>query len=69
VFVNGLEVGSGNIETAMEVLDDLTTLDVEAMEVYRGPSQLPQEAMGNACAAVFIWTRYSGGSVLKDSLP
>jgi hypothetical protein len=39
--------------------------DVEAMEVYTSPSQLPQEAMGNSCAAIFIWTRYTSGSVLK----
>jgi hypothetical protein len=33
--------------------------DVAAMEVYRGPSQLPPEAVGNGCAAIYIWTRRS----------
>lgn len=31
--------------------------DIEAIEVYRGSSSLPSEAVGNACAAIFVWTR------------
>lgn len=31
--------------------------DIEAIEVYRGPGSLPPEAVGNACAAIFVWTR------------
>jgi hypothetical protein len=33
--------------------------DIEAVEIYRGSSQLPAEAVGNACAAVYVWTRRS----------
>jgi hypothetical protein len=47
-FVDGHQV-----QTAPDVRDQ----DVEAVEVYRGSSALPAEAIGNACAAVFIWTR------------
>ncbi len=36
---------------------DLQDNDIEAIEVYRGSSQLPAEAVGNACAAIFVWTR------------
>jgi hypothetical protein len=45
-------------------LSELKTSEIETIEVYRGVSQLPVEAMGDACAAVFITTRYSPGSVL-----
>jgi hypothetical protein len=48
----------------MEILGNLATTEVETIEVYRGPSQLPLEAMGDACAAMFITTRYTPGSVL-----
>lgn len=47
-FVDGQQV-----QTTPDVRDQ----DVEAVEVYRGSSALPAEAIGNACAAVFIWTR------------
>lgn len=61
VFVNGLETGPN---TSL-LLKEFHVNDIEAMEVYTGPSQLPPEAMGNACGAIFIWTRYASGSVLK----
>jgi len=46
----------------MEVLGNLSTNEIETVEVYRGASQLPLEAMGDACAAMFITTRFSPGS-------
>lgn len=51
----------------MEILGTLSTTEVETIEVYRGPSQLPLEAMGDACAAMFITTRYTPGSVLGSN--
>lgn len=48
----------------LDVLGALKTSEIETLEVYRGVSQLPIEAMGDACAAVFITTRYTPGSVL-----
>lgn len=62
VFVDGQQLGAGGVE----FLADLKTNEIETMEVYRGPSQLPLEAMGNACAAVFVTTRYTTGSVLTN---
>lgn len=47
-FLDGLRTA-----TPPNLRDD----DVEAVEVYRGSSALPAEAIGDACAAVFIWTR------------
>jgi len=45
-------------------VDDVPLRDVEALEVYKGPSSLPPELInrfGNpACGAVVIWTRVPG---------
>jgi len=64
VFLDGQKIGELQ---SMDVLGELLTSEIETMEVYRGPAQLPLEAMGNACAAVFLTTRYSPGSVLKSN--
>ena len=45
-------------EATPEVLGQLHRGDVEAMEVYRGTSELAAEAVGDGCAAVYIWTRF-----------
>lgn len=62
LFVNGQRI-RGEV---LEVLAEFKAADVETMEVYRGPTQLPMEAMGDACAAVFITTRFTTGSVLTN---
>jgi hypothetical protein len=31
--------------------------DIEAIEVYQGATQVPAEARGRACFAIFLWTR------------
>lgn len=51
----------------LDVLGELKTSEIETLEVYRGPSQLPLQAMGDACAAVFITSRYTPGSVLTGN--
>lgn len=60
VVIDGQRIQAG----AIEFLANLKSNEIETMEVYRGPSQLPMEAVGDACAAVFITTRYTTGSVL-----
>ena len=40
-----------------ELLERLVPLQIEMIEVYTGPSQMPAEAVGNSCAAIMIWTR------------
>lgn len=62
VYIDGQRIGDG-----IDVLGELLTSDIETLEVYRGPTQLPLVAMGDACAAVFITTRYSPGSVLDTN--
>lgn len=55
VHVDGHQLSSRD---AVDFLDGMKAVEVEAMEVYQGPSQLPAEARGNACAAIYIWTRF-----------
>jgi len=54
IYVNGSRL---DWRTAGEVLASFHADDIEGMEVYRGPSELPVDAVGDACAAIFIWTR------------
>lgn len=63
VFIDGQRIGRFG-QRQIETLASLKASEIETMEVYRGPSQLPLEAVGDACAAVFITTRYTTGSVL-----
>ena len=60
VIIDGQRIRAG----AIEFLANLKSNEIETMEIYRGPNQLPLEAIGDACAAVFITTRYTTGSVL-----
>ena len=62
VYINGQRIGADPINS----LSQLKTEDVETMEFYRGPSELPMEAVGDACAAIFITTRFTSGSVLTN---
>jgi hypothetical protein len=51
VFINGMDVGDASELTL------INPAEIEAMEIYKGPGELPVEARGKGCAAVFIWTR------------
>lgn len=51
LFVDGHRVRD------IESLDDIHPGQIEAMEVYQGAAQLPAEAKGDSCAAIFIWLR------------
>ncbi|MDB4905227.1 MAG: hypothetical protein JWO05_11 [Gemmatimonadetes bacterium] len=54
LFVDGMRV-----REAAGRLADLSTTDIEAIEIYRGSTELPIEAArDHACAAVFVWLRY-----------
>lgn len=61
VFINGQRVGNG-----LEILAGLHPSGIEAMEVYRGASQLPVATMGDACAAIFVWTRYTPDDIVDE---
>lgn len=53
-----------NVRAPFLNVDDLPLTDIEAIEVYNGPSGLPPEynnRFGNpACGAIVIWTRVPG---------
>jgi len=51
VFINGHYVGRAS------QLNDILPAEIEMMEVYKSPTELPPAARGNGCGAVFIWTR------------
>jgi hypothetical protein len=51
VFIDGMDVGDAS------ELATVNPAEIEAMEIYKGPAELPVEARGKGCAAVFIWTR------------
>ncbi|MBL8988586.1 MAG: carboxypeptidase regulatory-like domain-containing protein [Gemmatimonadetes bacterium] len=44
----------------LELFDAVGPNDIEAMEVFRGVSQIPAEYLDDSCAAVVIWTRDGG---------
>jgi hypothetical protein len=53
-WIDGIRAPSLNV-------DDLPLVDVEALEIYKGPSGIPPEYLGRlgspGCGAVVIWTR------------
>ena len=51
VYVDGQLLG-GTSDLAM-----FRAEDIEAIEVYQGATQVPAEARGRACFAIFLWTR------------
>jgi TonB-dependent starch-binding outer membrane protein SusC len=51
VYVDGTDVGDASQLTLVN------PAEIEAMEIYQGPGELPAEARGKGCAAIFIWTR------------
>lgn len=39
------------------LLERILPIQIEMIEVYTGPAQMPAETVGNSCAAIVIWTR------------
>lgn len=52
VFVDGFMAQDG-----AGALDAIKPNEIEAIEVYQGVAQLPAEARGKGCAAIFLWLR------------
>jgi hypothetical protein len=46
-----------NAMAVSEMLEQVSPLQIEMMEVYRGPSEMPAEFIDDSCAAIAIWTR------------
>jgi len=55
LYIDGAMVMPDN---RVDAFSALRPGDVEAVEVYRSPTELPAEAMGNACGAIYVWTRF-----------
>jgi hypothetical protein len=51
LFIDGFHV------QGLARLNDIQPSQIEGIEVYQGASELPAEAKGNACAAIFIWLK------------
>jgi hypothetical protein len=52
VFVDGQFASNGT-----DRLEEINPAEIEAIEIYKGPSQLPAIARGKGCGAIFIWLR------------
>jgi hypothetical protein len=50
----------GHRMSDIKVMDDIAPGDIEALEVYQGASELPAEAKGDACFAIYIWLKRGG---------
>lgn len=51
LFINGMKVQDAAAEVGA-----LRLSDIEALEIYRGPAELPADAVGDGCAAIFVRT-------------
>ncbi len=49
LFIDGVRV------LDISALANISPGQIEAVEVYQGSAQLPAEARGDACFAVFVW--------------
>jgi hypothetical protein len=56
-YVDGFRLPGNSSTDVSRNLSLINPADVEAIEVYRGPSELPADFMADACAAIVIWTR------------
>jgi hypothetical protein len=50
----------GHLTAGQEQLDLINSSQIEGLEVYQGASEMPSEAIGQACFAIFIWLRTIG---------
>ncbi len=55
-YATTLDVSSNSGPGPFDNVRDMPAAEIEGIEVYPSPSSLPVEAMGNACAAIFVWT-------------
>ena len=60
VFVDGVSVNPPDVPYDFDILH---RLDIEAIEIYRGPAQLPAQYSGaeSACGVILVWRRVGTG--------
>jgi hypothetical protein len=51
LFIDGFHV------KGLSTLQDINPSQIEAIEVYQGAAQLPGDAKGDACAAIYVWLK------------
>lgn len=51
---------SGSTGSVGEMLDRIPPGDIELIEIFRGPGELPGEFSDGNCGAISIWTRWAG---------
>ncbi len=58
IYVDGIRVWASGDQVPPN-MDQIAALSLEAVEVYRGPAELPvqYQTTGSACGAVLFWTR------------
>ena len=65
VYLDGIKVYSPTVGTTgtMPILSDITSHDIEAIEVYRGAASVPPEYSGSDahCGVILIWTKRGAG--------
>lgn len=54
LLIDGVRIDG---ESAAYLIGSISAADIEGLEVYRGPSELPAEVVGDACIAIYVWTR------------
>lgn len=52
VFVDGQYM-----QESTDELSEINPAQIEAIEVYKGPSELPADARGRGCGAIYLWLR------------
>ena len=64
VFVDGLKIWEFGDDRQPPDVSGITTGELEAVEVYRGPSEVPMafDAVGAECGVIVLWTRTGDGA-------
>jgi hypothetical protein len=60
IYIDGTRVTYGTPESTDLALKTIHVAQIQAMEVYRGVSQIPAEFLADACAVIAIWTKRGG---------
>jgi hypothetical protein len=62
IYVDGIKVHSPGTGKPQWIWSEIVSMDVEAIEVYKGAATVPPEYAGSdaACGAIVIWTKRGG---------
>jgi hypothetical protein len=59
IYVDGLRLWTWGQPEIPDLDHLLNVIDIEGIEIYRGPSETPiaYQTTGSACGALLLWTR------------